>query len=298
PRGRLLGRSAHHRRRPAPGPRHPPRQGGSMTQRRFPDSFIWGSATAAYQIERAAGVGGRGPSIWATFPHAPGGTRNGAPGDVAADHYLRWREDLSLMKQLGLQAYRLSISWPRVHPGGSGDLNPEGVAFYRVLLDALAEAGIDAVVTLYHWDLPQELQDAGGWVNRQTAYAFAEYARHMARELGDRVKVWTTLNEPWCSAYLGYASGVHAPGHTDPAEALTAAHHLNLAHGLAATAIREELGDQAQISITLNLHVTRPGDPERAADLEAAHRVDLIGNHIFLGPLLDGTYPTELRELT
>jgi len=269
-----------------------------MTQRRFPDSFIWGSATAAYQIEGAADEGGRGPSIWDTFSHTPGRTRNGETGDVAADHYHRWREDLALMKDLGLQAYRLSISWPRVQPGGSGDLNPEGVAFYRDLLDALAEAGIDAVVTLYHWDLPQELQDAGGWVNRQTAYAFAEYARHMARELGDRVKVWTTLNEPWCSAYLGYASGVHAPGHTDPAEALTAAHHLNLAHGLAATAIREELGDQAQISITLNLHVTRPGDPERAADLEAAHRVDLIGNHIFLGPLLDGTYPTELRQLT
>ncbi|MHB1064457.1 MAG: glycoside hydrolase family 1 protein [Georgenia sp.] len=264
----------------------------------FPDGFVWGAATAAYQIEGAAREGGRGPSIWDTFSHTPGRTRDGDTGDVAADHYHRWREDVALMSTLGLDAYRLSISWPRVQPGGRGELNPEGVAFYRDLLDGLRAAGIAPYVTLYHWDLPQELQDAGGWVNRETAYAFAEYARAMARELGDRVEVWTTLNEPWCSAFLGYASGVHAPGHTDPAEALAAVHHLNLAHGLATTAIREELGEQAQVSITLNLHVTRPADPSRVADLDAAHRVDLVGNHIFLGPLLNGSYPIGLREIT
>ncbi|WP_127131703.1 GH1 family beta-glucosidase [Georgenia sp. SYP-B2076] len=270
----------------------------STSPRAFPARFVWGAATAAYQIEGAATEGGRGPSIWDTFSRTPGKTLNGDTGDVAADHYHRWRDDVALMSELGLGAYRLSISWPRVQPGGRGELNAEGVAFYRDLLDALREAGITPFVTLYHWDLPQELEDAGGWTNRETAYAFAGYARAMARELGDRVAVWTTLNEPWCSAYLGYASGVHAPGRTEPAAALAAAHHLNLAHGLAAAAIRAELGERAQVSITLNLHVTRPADPERAADLEAAHRVDLVGNHIFLGPLLDGSYPVELRRLT
>jgi len=269
-----------------------------MSPRTFPESFVWGAATAAYQIEGAAAEGGRGPSIWDTFSRTPGRTVNGDTGDVAADHYHRWRQDVELMTELGLDAYRLSVSWPRVQPGGRGDLNPEGLAFYRGLVDALLEAGINPVVTLYHWDLPQELEDEGGWTNRATAYAFADYARAFARELGDRVEVWTTLNEPWCSAYLGYASGVHAPGRTDPAAALAAAHHLNLAHGLAAQAIRDELGDETNVSITLNLHVTRPADPERPGDLEAAHEVDLVGNHIFLGPILDGSYPVELRELT
>jgi len=269
-----------------------------MSARHFPESFVWGAATAAYQIEGAASEGGRGPSIWDTFSRTPGRTQGGDTGDVAADHYRRWREDVALMEDLGLDAYRFSISWPRVQPGGRGELNPEGVAFYRGLVDALLDAGINPVVTLYHWDLPQELEDAGGWANRETAYAFADYARAVARELGDRVEVWTTLNEPWCSAYLGYASGVHAPGRTEPAAALAAAHHLNLAHGLAARAIRDELGEETNVSITLNLHVTRPADPERPGDLEAAHEVDLVGNHIFLGPLLEGTYPVELRQLT
>ncbi|MPV38135.1 GH1 family beta-glucosidase [Georgenia subflava] len=269
-----------------------------MSPRTFPESFVWGAATAAYQIEGAATEGGRGPSIWDTFSRTPGRTFEGHTGDVAADHYHRWREDVALMVELGLDSYRLSISWPRVQPGGTGELNAEGVAFYRELLDALIAEGINPVVTLYHWDLPQELEDAGGWTNRDTAYAFADYARAMARALGDRVEVWTTLNEPWCTAYLGYASGVHAPGRSDPAAALTAAHHLNLAHGLAGAAIRAELGEETNVSITLNLHVTRPADPESSADLEAAHRVNLVGNHVFLGPLLDGSYPVELRELT
>ena len=264
------------------------------TARTLPSDFLWGSATAAYQIEGGVSEGGRGPSIWDTYSHTPGRTLNGDTGDVAADHFHRWREDVAHMKELGLGAYRFSISWPRVQPGGSGEFNAEGIAFYSDLVDALIQAGIEPVVTLYHWDLPQELEDAGGWANRETAYRFAEYAARMARELGTRVSVWTTLNEPWCSAYLGYASGVHAPGRTDGAAALAAVHHLNLAHGLAGRAIRGVLGDEAKLSITLNLHVIRPDDTASAADVGAVRRIDALGNRAFLGPLLDGAYPADL----
>ena len=264
------------------------------TMRTFPPGFRWGSATAAYQIEGGATEGGRGPSIWDTYSHTPGRTRNGDTGDVAADHFHRWREDVGHLSELGLGAYRFSISWPRVQPGGSGRFNPAGIAFYSELVDALVAAGIEPVVTLYHWDLPQELEDAGGWANRETAYRFAEYAERMAVELGARVSVWTTFNEPWCSAYLGYASGVHAPGRTDGADALAAVHHLNLAHGLAGRAIRRVLGDVAKLSITLNLHVNRPNDPTSAADLDAVRRIDAVANRAFLGPLLDGAYPADL----
>jgi beta-glucosidase len=262
--------------------------------RTFPANFLWGSATAAYQIEGGVTEGGRGTSIWDTFSHTPGRTLNGDTGDVAADHYHRWREDVALMNELSLGAYRFSISWPRVQPRGSGEFNPEGIAFYCDLVDALVRAGIEPVVTLYHWDLPQELEDAGGWANRETAYRFAEYAARMARELGTRVSLWTTLNEPWCAAYLGYASGVHAPGRTDGAAALAAVHHLNLAHGLAGRAIRGVLGDEAKLSITLTLHVIRPDDPASAADANAVRRIDALGNRAFLGPLLDGAYPADL----
>ncbi|QDB80049.1 beta-glucosidase [Georgenia wutianyii] len=262
------------------------------------EDFRWGAATAAYQVEGAAGEDGRGPSIWDTFAHTPGKVLGGDTGDVAADHYHRWQEDVALMAALGLQSYRLSVSWSRVQPGGRGPLNPAGVAFYRRLLDELVAHDIAPVVTLYHWDLPQELEDAGGWPNRETAYAFAEYARLMARELGDRVALWTTLNEPWCSAFLGYASGVHAPGRTEPAAALAAAHHLNLAHGLATQAIRAELGEHTPVSAALNVHVTHPADPESAADLEAVAQINAVGNHVFLGPMLDGSYPTRLLRDT
>jgi beta-glucosidase len=268
------------------------------THRQFPEEFVWGSATAAYQIEGAADEDGRGPSIWDTFSRTPGKVLDGDTGDVADDHYHRWAEDVEHIRALGLGAYRFSISWPRVQPGGSGEFNAEGIAFYSRLVDALIEAGVKPVVTLYHWDLPQELEDEGGWTNRATAYAFADYARRMARELGDRIDVWTTLNEPWCSAYLGYASGVHAPGRTDPEDALRAVHHLNLAHGLAVAAIREELGDDVRTSVTLNLHVARPADPGSAADLDAVRKVDAVANRAFLGPLLEGAYPDDLLSDT
>ncbi|MCK9795810.1 GH1 family beta-glucosidase [Isoptericola sp. 4D.3] len=265
----------------------------TTVSRTFPADFLWGTATAAYQIEGAAAEGGRGPSIWDTYSHTPGRTRDGDTGDVACDHYHRWAEDVDHLDRLGVGAYRLSISWSRVQPGGSGPLNPEGVAFYRTLLEELRARGIRPFVTLYHWDLPQELEDAGGWANRGTATAFAAYARHMAVELGDLVEAWTTLNEPWCSAYLGYGSGVHAPGRTEPAAALAAVHHLNLAHGLAAGAIREVLPG-AQVSITLNLHVIRPQDAASEADADAVRKIDALANRAFLGPLLEGAYPADL----
>ncbi|MDG4820728.1 GH1 family beta-glucosidase [Asanoa sp. WMMD1127] len=258
----------------------------------FPESFVWGSATAAYQIEGAANEGGRGPSIWDTFSHTPGRTLNGDTGDVAADHYHRWESDLSHIASLGLDAYRFSIAWPRVQPGGSGAFNPVGVDFYSRLVDGLLARGVRPVATMYHWDLPQELEDAGGWAVRDTALRFRDYAAGIVEALGDRVHTWTTFNEPWCSAYLGYASGVHAPGRTEPAAALAAVHHLNLAHGLAGRVVRE-LAPASQLSVTLNLHVIRPASSS-AADLDAVRRIDALANRAFLGPMLDGAYPADL----
>jgi beta-glucosidase len=261
--------------------------------RTFPADFVFGSATASYQIEGAAHEGGRGPSIWDTFSSTPGKVLNGDTGDVAADHFHRVAEDVAIMKDLGLEAYRFSVAWPRIQPTGGGDAVVEGLAFYSDLVDRLVGAGIKPVVTLYHWDLPQALEDAGGWSDRQTAYRFADYARIVARALGDRVDTWSTLNEPWCSAYLGYASGVHAPGAQDDERALRAVHHLNLAHGLAARAIREELGQATPISVTLNLHVLRP-ETDSPADVEAWRRADTVGNEVFLQPMLEGRYPAEV----
>jgi beta-glucosidase len=261
--------------------------------RTFPADFVFGSATASYQIEGAVHEGGRGPSIWDTFSHTPGKVLDGDTGDVAADHYHRVAEDVALMKDLGLEAYRFSVAWPRIQPTGTGEPLEEGLAFYSDLVDRLIAAGIKPVVTLYHWDLPQALEDEGGWSNRETAYAFAEYARIVARALGDRVHTWSTINEPWCAAFLGYASGVHAPGVTDDERALQAAHHLNLAHGLAATAIREELGEDTTISITLNLHIFAP-ETDSPEDVEAFRRVNTIGNEVFLQPLLEGRYPADI----
>ncbi len=268
------------------------------TARTFPADFVWGSATASYQIEGAVSEGGRGPSIWDTFAHTPGKVLNGDTGDVADDSYHRWPEDVRNIAALGLTAYRFSVAWPRVQPGGRGEFNPEGLAYYSALLDALIDAGVRPVVTLYHWDLPQELEDAGGWTNRETAVAFADYARRLAEEFGDRVWIWTTLNEPWCSAYLGYASGVHAPGRTDPEAALKAVHHLNLAHGLAARAIRDVLGAQTPISVTLNLHLVRPANPDSPQDAAAETKIENLGNEAFLGPMLEGRYSQALMDQT
>jgi len=261
----------------------------------FPADFVIGSATASYQIEGAAREDGRGPSIWDTFSHTPGKVWNGDTGDVADDHYHRWESDLDLMKGLGLQAYRFSIAWPRIQPSGSGAVNTAGLAFYSRLVDGLLERGIRPIATLYHWDLPQTLEDAGGWVNRDTAYRFAEYAARTAETLGDRVHTWTTLNEPWCSAYLGYGSGAHAPGRTDGAAALAAVHHLNLAHGLAVQEVRREATNDPDLSITLNFHVIR-GDDDTTP--EAARRIDALANRAFTHPILKGEYPADLLEDT
>ncbi|MEV4561620.1 GH1 family beta-glucosidase [Kitasatospora sp. NPDC049285] len=260
---------------------------------RFPAGFLWGAATAAYQIEGAAAEDGRTPSIWDTFSRRPGAVRNGDTGDVAADHYHRYRDDVALMSELGLGAYRFSLSWPRIQPGGSGPANEAGLDFYDRLTDELLAAGITPVATLYHWDLPQELEDRGGWTDRGTALRFAEYASIAARRLGDRIPTWTTLNEPWCSAFLGYGNGVHAPGRTDHRAALTAHHHLLLAHGLGTAALRAELPATAQVSLTLNLAAVRPltTDP---ADLDAARRIDGLANRIFLDPVFHGRYPEDV----
>ncbi|MGF1645569.1 MAG: GH1 family beta-glucosidase [Kineosporiaceae bacterium] len=260
--------------------------------RRFPPGFVWGAATAAYQIEGAATEDGRGPSIWDTFSRVPGAVLGGDTGDTATDHYHRLAEDVALMADLGLRAYRFSIAWPRVQPAGSGPVNRAGLDFYSRLVDALLERDITPVATLYHWDLPQPLEDAGGWPVRDTAERFAEYASVVAAALGDRVGVWTTFNEPWCTAFLGYAAGVHAPGRTDPAASLAAAHHLNLAHGLGVQALRREAPGRP-VSVVLNVHLVRPAG-DGAPDVEAARRVDAVGNQVFLGPMLRGRYPDDL----
>ena len=256
----------------------------------FPEGFVFGSATASYQIEGAAAEDGRGPSIWDTFSRTPGKVLNGDTGDVADDHYHRLEQDLDLMQSLGLHAYRFSISWSRVLPTGRGEVNAAGLDFYSRLVDGLLARGITPVATLYHWDLPQPLEDEGGWRVRSTAEAYADYARVVAEALGDRVDTWTTLNEPWCAAYLGYAAGVHAPGVQEPAASLEAVHHLNLAHGLGIAAIRSVLPG-AKCSVTLNLHVFRP---EGETGPEAVRQLDALGNRAFLGPMLEGRYPADL----
>ncbi|MFE6281345.1 GH1 family beta-glucosidase [Streptomyces sp. NPDC057877] len=259
----------------------------------FPPDFRWGTATAAYQIEGAAAEDGRTPSIWDTFSRTPGKVRNGDTGDIAADHYHRLGEDVALLRRLGVTDYRFSIAWPRVQPTGRGPAVQKGLDFYRRLTDELREAGIRPVATLYHWDLPQELEDAGGWPHRETAYRFADYATLMAEALGDRVATWTTLNEPWCAAFLGYGNGVHAPGRTSALASLRAAHHFNLAHGLATRALRAALPAPAEVSLTLNLHVARP-HTDAPEDVDAARRIDAVGNRIFLDPVFHGRLPDDL----
>jgi len=262
----------------------------------FPEGFLWGTATASYQIEGAAAEDGRTPSIWDTFSHTPGKVAGGDTGDVALDHYHRFAEDVGLMATLGLQAYRFSTAWPRIVPDGAGAANRAGLDFYSRLVDRLLDAGITPVVTLYHWDLPQVLQDKGGWTNRDTAEQFADYAALTAAALGDRVTRWTTLNEPWCSAFLGYGAGVHAPGRTSGAEALAAAHHLLLGHGLATQALRAAV-PAAQLSITINPAAVRPATPS-AADIAAVRKVEGLQNRLWLEPLFRGRYPDDVRAFT
>ncbi|MFI0407699.1 GH1 family beta-glucosidase [Actinomadura sp. 3N508] len=265
---------------------------GSAPAALFPTGFRWGAATAAYQIEGAADEGGRGPSIWDTFARTPGKVLGGDTGDVAVDHYHRFRDDVALMAGLGLTSYRFSISWPRVQPAGSGAFNQEGVDFYGRLVDALLDAGIEPWPTLYHWDLPQPLEDKGGWPERDTAHRFAEYAAHVHAALGDRVRHWTTVNEPWCAAFLGYASGEHAPGRRDAAASLHAAHHLMLGHGLAVEAMRAHAPGN-RFGAAVNLYAVTPATDD-PADMDAARRVDGLQNRLLLDPLLLGHYPWDV----
>lgn len=260
----------------------------------FPDGFRWGAATAAFQIEGASTEDGRLDSIWDAFARRPGAVRNGDDGTVACDHYHRYRDDVALMRELSLDTYRFSTSWARVYPDGRTP-NPAGLDFYSRLVDELLEAGITPWLTLYHWDLPQALEEEGGWPRRETAYLFADYALKVHDVLGDRVQHWTTMNEPWVSAFLGYAAGVHAPGRTEPTNALRAAHHLLLGHGLAVRELRAR-DPELELGITLNFTPAVAADPGRAADKEAARRVDGMANRFFIEPLTRGAYPADVRS--
>ena len=261
----------------------------------FPADFRWGVSTAAYQIEGAAHEGGRGVSIWDTFSHTPGLTLNGDTGDIACDHYHRWESDLDLMASLGIGAYRLSLSWARLQPTGWGELNPEGVEFYRQLLVGIRDRGMSALVTLYHWDLPQVLEDAGGWPNRDTAYHFAQFARLVAEQLGDLADEWITLNEPWCVSFLGYGYGAHAPGRTSVRDAVAAAHHLNLAHGLALAEFRR-VNPALKVGIS-NIVTDIVPASDTVEDRLAVGRLDAASNRIFLDPVYYGDYSPEVREV-
>ncbi len=260
----------------------------------FPPGFVWGAATASYQVEGAVSEDGRGPSIWDTFAHTPGRIADGSTGDVADDHYHLFASDIRMLADLGLKAYRFSIAWPRIIPSGTGAVNPAGLAFYRRLAETCLEYGVTPYATLYHWDLPQPLEDAGGWLVRDTAERFRDYAAVTHSALSDVIKNWITLNEPWCSAFLGYGSGEHAPGRTVGADALKAVHHLLLGHGLALSEIRS---DEGRYGIALNpapIHAAS----DSAADRDAARRIDGLRNRLFLEPLLVGSYPADVLEDT
>lgn len=259
----------------------------------FPPGFVWGAATASYQIEGAIAEDGRRPSIWDEFAATPGMVRNGETGEVACDHYHRYPEDVALMSELGLGAYRFSLAWPRICPEGDGRINAAGLDFYDRLVDTLLEQGITPWATLYHWDLPLALEKNGGWPVRDTVEAFAELTAASHARLGDRVRHWMTLNEPWCSAFLGYSSGRHAPGRTEPEAALAAAHHLLLAHGEAVGILRED--PDAQVGIAVNLYPVTPLD-DRPGNLDAARRIDGLSNRWFLDPLLRGSYPADVLD--
>jgi beta-glucosidase len=263
---------------------------------RFPAGFWWGAATAAYQVEGAVTEDGRTPSIWDTFSAIPGKVEAGDTGERAAEHYRRYRDDVRLMADMGLSAYRFSISWPRVQPHGRAGVNPRGLDFYDRLVDELLAAGIRPAATLYHWDLPQALEDTGGWGRRDIANRFADYTATVAGRLGDRVQLWNTLNEPWCSAFLGYGCGAHAPGRADYRDALVATHHLLLAHGRAVEVLRATC-PYAQIGLAVNAGAVRPVT-DHPADVDAARRIDGLLNRLFLDPLLRGRYPVDVQADT
>lgn len=263
-----------------------------MTQLTFPSNFVWGAATSSYQIEGAWADDGKGESIWDRFTHTPGKIIDGSNGDVACDHYHLYKQDVALMAQLGLQAYRFSVAWPRVLPEGRGHANPAGLDFYSRLVDTLLAAGITPFVTLYHWDLPQALQDRGGWPARATAEAFVEYADLLSRHLGDRVKNWITHNEPWCAALLSHQVGEHAPGWQDWPAALVAGHHLLLSHGWAVPVIRANSKD-AEVGITLNFTPAEPASASRA-DFEATRWFDGYFNRWFIDALYGRGYPADM----
>ncbi|MFE6868980.1 GH1 family beta-glucosidase [Kitasatospora sp. NPDC057692] len=253
----------------------------------LPAGFRWGVATAAYQIEGAVDEDGRGPSVWDTFVARPGAVRDGHTGAVACDHYHRYPEDIALMRGLDLDGYRFSIAWPRVQPTGAGAANPAGLAFYDRLVDALLAAGITPLPTLFHWDLPQALEDGGGWLDRDTAYRFAEYTGIVADRLGDRIPMWITLNEPFVHTVYGYAMGIHAPGRALMFDALPAAHHQLLAHGLAASVLHDR---GLEVMLSNNLTPVEPASPS-PADVAAAEAYDALHNRLFTDPLLLGRYP-------
>ncbi|MDR0374927.1 MAG: beta-glucosidase [Treponema sp.] len=255
----------------------------------FPDDFLWGTATASYQVEGAAHEGGRSESIWDTFCRIPGAVYAGENGDTACDQYHHYKEDVALIAKLGFKSYRFSIAWPRILPNGAGAVNKEGVAYYRNLCAELRKHGIQACATLYHWDLPQVIQDKGGWAKRFIVEAFVEYAKVCFAELGDCVDQWITINEPLCVTFMGYLTGMHAPGVKDPAQAASAVHHVLLAHG---AAIREyrKTGLTAPIGITLNINTPRPAT-KRKADVEAACRAQAFEAEVFLFPLIGKEYP-------
>ena len=266
----------------------------SQTARAFPSDFVWGAATAAYQVEGAATEDGRGESIWDRFSATPGNVANGDTGAVACDTYHRYAEDIRLMRTLGIGAFRLSVAWPRILPEGRGPVNRAGLDFYDRLVDDLLANGLDPYVTLYHWDLPQALEENGGWPVRDTVDAFTEYTEVVVARLGDRVRHWITQNEPWVISWLGYGLGVHAPGRTSDSDALAAGHHILLAHGRAAEVLRREAPD-SEVGIAVDLVPMYPfSDTE--ADIEAAHREDGFRNRWFLDAVLGRGYPEDMLE--
>ena len=267
-----------------------------MNTLKFPEGFVWGAITAAYQIEGAWNKDGKGPSIWDTFVHQPGKIERGETADIAVDHYHRYSEDLSLMDELGLKAYCFSISWPRVLPDGIGEVNPAGLDFYDRLVDGLLKRRITPYVMLYHWDLPQALQEKGGWGERFVVDAFGEYARLLARRLGDRIPFWVTHNEPMVSSLAGHFLGEHAPGLQDPLLAFRAVHHILLSHGVATQVMRSELPSTAKIGVILNITPTYPAT-ETEEDHQAARRYDGVANRLFLDPILRGEYPADILEM-